>query len=86
MPVFDMLRRSGGKTAEQLFAMYGTINYCKLRVTLDVFADAGMISVSGNGAIGLVPNPQTRDLFASGSYLDRLKNSIVQAAGDVQPV
>ncbi len=89
MPVFDMLRRSGGKTAEQLFALFsmnGTINYCKLRVTLDVFADAGMISVSENGAIGLVPNPQKRDLFAGGGYLDRLKNSIVQAAGGVQPV
>ncbi len=83
MPVFDMLKRSVGKTAEQLFAMYGTINYCKLRVALDVFADAGMISVSESGAIELVPNPQKQDLFASGGYLDRLKNSIVQAAGNV---
>lgn len=76
IPVFDMLRRSSGKTAEQLFGMYGSVNYCKLRVTLDMFADAGMISISGSGAIELVPNPQKQDLFAGGGYLDRLKASL----------
>lgn len=76
MPVFDMLKRSSGKTAEQLFGMYGSVNYCKLKVTLDAFADAGMISVSESGAIELVPNPQKQDLFANGSYLDRLKTSL----------
>lgn len=76
MPVFDMLKRGGGKTAERLFGMYGSVNYCKLRVTLDAFADAGIISVSESGEIELAANVQKQDLFADGSYLDRLKTSL----------
>ncbi len=86
MPVFDMIARSGGRTAEQLFAADGRVNYCKLRITLDAFSDAGLISVSEDGAIRLVPVAQKRDLFASGGYLDRLKNSLVQAVGSAQSV
>ncbi len=84
MPVFDMIAQNSGRTAEQLFAADGSVNYCMLRVTLDAFADAGIISVSEDGGIRLAPVTQKRDLFAGGGYLDRLKNSIVQTA--VQPV
>lgn len=83
MPVFDMVARGGGRTAEQLFAANGSVNYCKLRITLDAFAHAGLISVAEDGAIRLVPVTQKRDLFAGGGYLDSLKNSLVRAVGSV---
>lgn len=74
--VYDMIRISGGKTADHLFAMSGRVNYCQLRVALDAFAEAGMISVSERGTIQTAALPQKQDLFAEGGYLDRLKKSL----------
>ncbi|MGN0683108.1 MAG: single-stranded-DNA-specific exonuclease RecJ [Oscillospiraceae bacterium] len=76
IPVFDLLKRGQGRTPEQLFSMDGRVNYCKLRVALDAFADAGLIRFTENGAVECVPTTGRQDLFAEGSYLDRLRKSL----------
>lgn len=67
MEIYDLVRRSGGAmTAEEMAVFGGTVNYCMLRVTLDAFAEAGMIEFSETGEPRIVPVKQKRDLFAGG--------------------
>lgn len=74
--VYDLVRLHPDRTCDQLFAISGSVNSCMLRVALDAFLDAGMISVSENGKLRIADAPQKRDLFAGGGYLANLKNAL----------
>lgn len=66
MKIYDLVRKSNGSmTPEELAVFNGTVNYCMLRITLDAFAEAGMIKYT-NGAPTVVPVKEKRDLFQSG--------------------
>ncbi|MCM1165785.1 MAG: single-stranded-DNA-specific exonuclease RecJ [Lachnospiraceae bacterium] len=71
--IYEMVKKSGGKrTAEELATFDGSVNYCKLRITLDAFAEAKMIELDENCAPKILPVTEKRDLFASG-LLSELK-------------
>lgn len=66
MKIYDLIRRNAGRlTAEELAVFDKSVNYCMLRITLDAFAEAGMIEYNENGAPVTVP-AEKRDLFAGG--------------------
>ena len=66
MKIYDLIRRSNGTmNAEELAIFDGSVNYCMLRITLDAFAEAGMIAYEKD-APKTVPVKEKRDLFASG--------------------
>lgn len=65
--VFDLLRRFKGLSAEDLCVFGGGMNYCMLRVTLDAFAQAGMLKMSPSAdELELIPVSGKRDLFSQG--------------------
>ncbi|MDE6728529.1 MAG: single-stranded-DNA-specific exonuclease RecJ [Oscillospiraceae bacterium] len=66
MKIYDLVKRSNGEmSAEELAIFDGSVNYCMLRITLDAFAEAGMIEYA-NDAPRIVPVKEKRDLFANG--------------------
>lgn len=67
MKIYDLVKKNGGKrTAEELAIFDGSVNYCMLRITLDAFAEAGMIELDADGIPKIIPVKEKRDLFASG--------------------
>lgn len=77
MAIYDMIKRSNGAmTPEELAVFNGSVNYCMLRITLDAFAEAGMIAYE-NGAPKVVPVKEKHDLFASGIIAELSKQFTV---------
>ena len=68
MQIYDMARKYGGIMSAEEMAVYGgAVNYCMLRITLDAFAEAGMLSMSADGAqMRIVPVKEKVDLFSAG--------------------
>ena len=72
--IYDLVKAGGGvKTAEELALFDNSVNYCMLRITLDAFAEAGMIELTADGVPKIIPNAGKRDLFSAG-LLFELKN------------
>ena len=66
MKIYDLIRRSNSAMSPEELAVFdGSVNYCMLRITLDAFAEAGMIEYA-NGSPKVIPVSEKRDLFASG--------------------
>lgn len=64
--VYKLISRSNGTMdPEELAVFDGSVNYCMLRITLDAFAEAGMIEYV-NGAPKIVPVSGKRELLTSG--------------------
>lgn len=75
MTIYDIVRKANGaRTPEEIAMSDGSPNYCMLRITLDAFAEAGMIEYT-NGAPKTVPVTGKRDLFQSG-LLAELKKQL----------
>ena len=55
-------------SAEEMFLYGGSnVNYCMLRITLDAFAQAGMVELSPDAqSAAVIPVTEKRDLFANG--------------------
>lgn len=68
MRVYDLVRQHGGqRSAEEMCLMGCGVNYCMLRITLDAFAEAGMIKLSGDAeSAEIQPTTKRHDLFAEG--------------------
>lgn len=68
MGIYDMVKKSGEQMSAEEMCVYGCgINYCMLRITLDAFAEAGMIELKPDAqSAKIVPAPQKTDLFATG--------------------
>ena len=66
MRIYDLVRRSNGTMSPEELAVFdGSVNFCMLRITLDAFAEAGMIEYA-NGCPRVIPVKEKRDLFAEG--------------------
>lgn len=77
MAIYDLVRKTDAKMPPEDMAMFGgSINYCMLRITLDAFAEAGMIEYS-DGAPKTVPVKEKRDLFQSGLIAELTKQLTV---------
>lgn len=75
MAIYDIVRKSNGqRTPTEIAMQAGAPNYCMLRITLDAFAEAGMIEYT-NDAPKTVPVNEKRDLFQSG-LLAELKKQL----------
>lgn len=68
MEIYDMIKKHGhNMSAEEMCIYTGEINYCMMRITLDAFAQAGMISLSPNAQSAVpVPVKKKVDLFSTG--------------------
>ena len=56
MKIYDLVRKNGGKrTAEELAMFDGSVNYCMLRITLDAFAEAGMVKLDADCVPVILP-------------------------------
>ena len=64
-------------TAEDLAVFDGTVNYCMLQITLDAFAQAGMIEKDSSGFIKIIPAKEKHDLFKEG-LLARLSSELAE--------
>ncbi len=66
--IYDIARKDGGRmSAEDMCVYGGSINYCMLRIALDAFAEAGMLSLSADAArCSMIPVKEKRDLFSQG--------------------
>lgn len=76
--VYDLLRKHGGLMSAEEMYLYGggELNYCMLRIALDVFAAAGMAEISADaGEIRLIPVKQKTDLMSVG-LLAELRRSL----------
>ncbi len=77
MAIYDLVRRADGKMPPEDMAVFGgSVNYCMLRITLDAFAEAGMIEYL-DGAPRTVPVKEKRDLFQSGLIAELTKQLTV---------
>lgn len=68
MEIYDLVKRCAGMSAEEM-CLYGgsNVNYCMLRITLDAFAQAGMVELSPDAqSAAVIPVTEKRDLFANG--------------------
>ncbi len=75
--VYDLVRSHGNICAEDMCVYLCDINYCMLRVTLDAFAEAGMIELSaGASSAKVLPAKEKKDLYSQG-ILARLQNGAV---------
>ncbi len=65
--IYDLVRKHGDMSAEEMCLYLGGINYCMLRITLDAFAEAGMIELysEARGA-KILPTTEKKDLYAQG--------------------
>ena len=71
--IYDLVRGHGNMSAEDMCLYLGGINYCMLRITLDAFAEAGMIELAPDAqSARLLPTTEKKDLYAQG-LLARLK-------------
>ncbi len=79
--IYDMIKRSGTRMSVEDMCIYGgDINYCMLRIAVDAFAEAGMISVSAGGErTELIPVNEKRDLFSQG-ILAQLRSQLTDTA------
>lgn len=67
MKIYDLVRvHNGTMTPEELAVYDGSVNLCMLLITLDAFAEAGMIEYTPSGAPKTVPVQGKRDLFSEG--------------------
>lgn len=68
MSIYDAVKKTGGQMSAEEMCVYGCgINYCMLRITLDAFAEAGMIELDADAqSARIVPVKQKTDLFAQG--------------------
>lgn len=68
MQIYDLVKRDGARLSAEEMCLSGCgINYCMLRITLDAFAEAGMISLSADAQRAeVIPVREKRDLFAQG--------------------
>lgn len=76
--VYDLLRKHGGVMSAEEMYLYGggELNYCMLRISLDVFAAAGMAELSADaGTVRLIPVKQKTDLMSVG-LLAELRRSL----------
>lgn len=76
--VYDLLRKHGGLMSAEEMYLYGggELNYCMLRIALDVFAAAGMAELSADaGEVRLIPVKQKTDLMSVG-LLAELRHSL----------
>ncbi len=76
--VYDLLRKHGGMMSAEEMYLYGggELNYCMLRIALDVFAAAGMAELSADaGTVRLIPVKQKIDLMSVG-LLAELRRSL----------
>ena len=76
--VYDLLRKHGGMMSAEEMYLYGggELNYCILRISLDVFAAAGMAEFSADaGTVRLIPVKQKIDLMSVG-LLAELRRSL----------
>lgn len=66
--IYDLVRRRGEVMSAEDMAVYGgEINYCMLRIALDAFAEAGMVSLTaGAERAEIIPVKEKRDLFSQG--------------------
>lgn len=79
--IYDMVRKNGAHmSAEDMCVYGGEINYCMLRIALDAFSEAGMISLSaGAQRAQVVHVKEKRDLFSQG-ILAELRSKTATAA------
>lgn len=73
MAVYDLLRKYGGAMSAEELCIYGgsDLNYCMLRIALDIFASAGMAEQSADAdTVRLIPVTHKTDLMASGFLAD----------------
>lgn len=71
MGIYDIIRKNGGMSAEDIAVYHGGVNYCMLRITLDAFAQAGMIELAPNAERAVIIPVKTKsDLFATGLLAD----------------
>lgn len=77
MKVYDLVKRCGGAVSAEEMALRGCgINYCMLRITLDAFAEAGMIELSPAAQSAVIkPSAGKKDLFGEG-LLFKLKKEL----------
>lgn len=68
MSIYDAVKKTGGQMSAEEMCVYGCgINYCMLRITLDAFAEAGMIELDPDAqGARIIPVKQKTDLFAQG--------------------
>lgn len=81
MRIYDLIKKYGGAMSAEEMCVYGCgVNYCMLRITLDAFAEAGMIELSpaAEKAV-IVPAKGKKDLFSQG-LLAELKRELSAAA------
>lgn len=79
--IYDLIKRNGTRmSAEDMCVYGGEINYCMLRIAIDAFAEAGMVSVSaGAQRAEIIPVKEKRDLFSQGILAD-LKDQLINVA------
>lgn len=79
--IYDLIKRNGARMSVEDMCVYGgEINYCMLRIALDAFAEAGMVSVSaGAQRAEIIPVKEKRDLFSQGILAD-LKDQLINVA------
>lgn len=71
MGIYDLIRKHVGMSAEDIAVYCGGVNYCMLRITLDAFAQAGMIELApGAERAEMIPVKTKSDLFATGLLAD----------------
>lgn len=77
MKIYDLVKRCGGAVSAEDMVLRGCgINYCMLRITLDAFAEAGMIGLSPAAESAVItPSAGKKDLFKEG-LLYRLMNQL----------
>ena len=67
MTIYDIIKKNtDGKTVEEI-AMYDlSVNYCRLRLAIDAFAEAGMAELTPDGVPRVLKFTGKRDLFSEG--------------------
>lgn len=77
--IYDMARKNGSRmSAEDMCVYGGGINYCMLRIALDAFAEAGMVTLAPDAVrCTVIPTKEKHDLFAQG-ILARLSAQLSQ--------
>lgn len=77
MRIYDLVKRYGGTVSAEEMVLRGCgINYCMLRITLDAFAEAGMIELAPAAQSAVItPSAGKKDLFGEG-LIFRLKKEL----------
>ncbi|MBQ4166171.1 MAG: single-stranded-DNA-specific exonuclease RecJ [Oscillospiraceae bacterium] len=66
--IYDMVKKDGQRmSAEDMCVYGGDVNYCMLRIALDAFAEAEMVTITPNAErSSVLPVREKRDLFKEG--------------------